>query len=276
MTDGYELQVNSYDRASSILVALLLVSAAVVMGLIIVFFTSRVVTVNPAIPVTPVNAGDGDNPAQKGAEQVSTPGIENAPEELMPELTPTLNVMAGIVSAQLALFDDQALDSPAQPSKGDGVGDRRGVSDGGGVREPQRQLRFQPDSLEQYAQWLDSAGIELGVLGADDRVYYASSLSSPTPTVRDGLPTEESRLYFNTSGGPLEPLDRQLVAKAGLAGRGEIILLFCGPQTQQRLLTLERERAGGRPIKEVAVTVFRVRPTSQGFELSVEEQTFKF
>lgn len=273
-TAGYALQVNSYDRASSILVASLIITTAIVVGLMIIFFTSRVVTVTPAIPVTAINEGPGETDAPSGVENPDTPGVEDAPEELTQEIVQTLNVMDGLVAAQLALIDDESIDDPSTTTKGNSTGDRRGTSDGGGPGEPTRQLRFQPDSFAQYAEWLDSAGMEIGVLGEDNRVYYASGLSTPNPTVREGDPADEARLYFNTRGGPLEPLDQRLVAKAGIAGRGSIVLLFCGPETQQRLLQLEIEKAGGRPIEEIKLTVFRVLPNNGAFELIVEEQNY--
>lgn len=269
------MRVNAFDRASSVLIALLILVGGTVAGLVIVFFSNSVISVSTAIPVTPVEA---TGQAAKGAASDASPGVENAPEELEPQLQDTLNLMAGLVAAQTSLYDSDSLDSDANPSRGEGLGDARGTGDGSGValREPQREIRFEPDSLDEYAEWFDELGFEIGVLGNDNQVYYASKLSAARPEVRAGAPGDETRLYFNSSGGPLAPLDRQLAVKAGIAGRGALILQFCSPETAGLLLGLEKQAAGDRPVDQVRRTVFRVSRTRRGFEFKVEEQQFRF
>ncbi|TWT42565.1 hypothetical protein [Botrimarina hoheduenensis] len=273
----YALQVNAFDRASSILTALLAITALVVAGLVVVFFTSRVVTVTAAIPVEAVSPLPRADDPVRGAGNEGTPGLDNAPEQIEPELSDKLNLMEGLISSQTALFDDEAT-NPSQPTRGDGLGDSRSTNTDGTGRygeEPQRQLRFEPDTLLEYARWMDGAGIELGVLGTDDQVYYATNLAQDRPTIRTGDPATEGRLYFNTRDTPLEPLDLRLARKAGISDKGTIILLFCGPETAQRLLALEKEKAGDRPLNQVSVTVFRVERAAGGFNLRVEEQRYK-
>ena len=271
----YALRVNTFDRASSILIALLILVGATVVGLVIVFFSNSVITVATAIPVTPVEA---TGQAAKGIADDASPGLENAPDELEPQLQDTLNLMAGLVAAQTALYDNDSLENQSNPSKGEGLGDSRGVGDGTGTapREPQREIRFEPQSIEEYARWFDQWGFEIGVLGADDRVYYASNVSAASPNLRDGAPEEETRLYFNSMGGPLESLDRQLARKAGIAGRGRLVIQFCSPQTAGLLLGLEKQAADGRPAEEISRTVFRVRKKGDAYEFSVEDQQFRF
>ncbi len=270
----YALRVNAYDRASSILIALLILIGATVAGLVIVFFSRVMVTVQTAIPVTPVSAS---GQAANGVADDQSPGIENAPEELEPQLQDTLNLMAGLVAAQASLFDSDSLDNTSAPSKGKGLGDARGVGEGTaqGPREPQREIRFEPESLAEYAQWFDQSGLELGVLGNDNQVYYASELSTPKPKVRTGPPEKETRLYFNSTGGPLEPLDRQLAAKAGILGRGTLILQFSSAETAGLLLGLEKQAAGDRPTTQISRTVFRVKRAGAKFEFIVEDQQYR-
>ena len=247
---------------------------ATVAGLVIVFFSRTMVTVQTAIPVTAVSAS---GQSASGVADDQSPGIENAPEELEPQLQDTLNLMAGLVAAQMSLFDSESLDNTAGPSKGEGLGDARGVGDGTGQgpREPQREIRFEPESLAEYAQWFDQSGLELGVLGNDNQVHYASALSSSKPQVRVGPPEKETRLYFNSTGGPLEPLDRQLAAKAGILGQGSIVLQFSSAETAGLLLGLEKQAAGDRPTSQVARTVFRVKRSGAKFTFVVEDQQYR-
>ena len=259
----YALQVNAYDRSSSVLVALLIMVGATVLGLIIIYFTGRAITVQTAIAVTPIDA-----PAAQGLDDDSLPEAENVPEELELELQETLNVMDGLIAAQITLFDSTEGDPNATPGRGDPRA--TGPGTGTGPPEPQREIRFEPESVDEYARWFDEAGFELGVLGADNQVYYASGLSKSQPKLRQGPGDQEKRLYF-LSSGPLAPLDKQLARKAGLLNRGSIILKFCSGQTQQRLLTLEAEAAQGKSTAQIRRTVFRVERVRSSYDFSVLE-----
>lgn len=271
----YALRVNTYDRASSVLIALLIMIGATVAGLVIVFFSRTMVNVQTAIPVTAVSAS---GQSASGLADDQSPGIENAPEELEPQLQDTLNLMAGLVAAQASLYDSDSLDNTAGPSKGEGLGDARGIGDGTGQGppEPQREIRFEPETLAEYAQWFDQSGFELGVLGNDNQVYYASNLSNSQPKVRVGPPDQETRLYFNSTGGPLQPLDRQLAAKAGILGQGSIVLQFSSAETAGLLLGLEQQAAGDRPTSQISRTVFRVKRSGAKFTFVVEDQQYRF
>ena len=77
--------------------------------------------------------------------------------------------------------------------RGGGIGGGIGSGFGpgrGGPSEPRREIRFEPVSLLEYAQWLDFFKIELGVLGQDNKVYYAKNLSQEKPDVRVGDPAQ--------------------------------------------------------------------------------------
>lgn len=274
----YALKVNAFDRTSSVLIALLLMVGAVVLGLLIVYFSGRVFIRKTAIPVVAISPPSGPKkPA--GLDANKTPGAENAPEELEPKLESKLNIMAGLVAAQSALLDSDEFDPTASAPKGEGGGDPRqadGTGSGSGPPEPQRELRFEPDSLQDYANWLDSIGTEVGVLGFDNQVYYASQVSRPKPRVRTGSPKDETRLYFNTAGSPLEPLDRQIAKKAGIATRGGLIVQFVSAETQQTILGLEREAAGKRSPESIRRTVFLVQKQRNAYTFKVDKQEYKF
>ncbi|MEN0109749.1 MAG: hypothetical protein AAF805_03405 [Planctomycetota bacterium] len=271
---AYGLRVNAYDRTSSLLVALLLLVGAAVVGLLVVFLSAQIPRTPPAIPVTTTSASRAAAP---GDPDDTLPGVENAPEQLQSELEQTLDRLALAASDPLLFREDASADA-ASLRRGESGGDSRGVGtdvgDGDASREPVREIRFEPASFEEYARWFDAAGLELGVLGADNRVYYASGLSRRRPRVRTGDPVSERRLYFNSRSGPLASLDERLAKKAGIADRGDVILQFCRPATQQTLLALEREAAGGRPTTEVVRTVFRVEKSGSDYRFRVEEQTY--
>lgn len=276
-TSRYDLRVNTYDRVSSLLVALLFIVGATVVGLIIVYFARRLIDAQVAIPITPVSAGRPADAAMGLKRDLEPPGIEEIPELIEPKLQDTLSALSVAVTAKTALLSDEDIDSEHEMGHGRGYGDNRrsGYGDGVGYDEPRREIRFEPDNLQHYARFLDFFGIELGVLGRDNNVYYASGFSREKPTIRVGQPAQEQRLYMNPADNQFAALDRQLAAMAGIADKGEIILQFYPPQTQSILFALEQKRAGDRTPEQIRHTVFRVLPKGDRFEFTVEEQSYR-
>ncbi len=159
---------------------------------------------------------------------------------------------------------------------GGGIGSGFGPGRGSGPGEPRREIRFEPATTLEYAQWLDYFKIELGVLDPrDNKVYYAYNLSHEKPDVRVGDPTQEQRLYMNPTDSQFAALDHQLAEKAGIADKGRIILQFYPPEAQAILVGLERKHAGARKPEEIRSTVFRVTHQGSAFVFSVEDQTYR-
>jgi type IV pilus assembly protein PilM len=276
---NYRLAVNSFDRISSLLVSLLIMIGAAVVALVIVYFARRLTAGQVAIPVKPVDVASRPADAAFGLKRdLEPPGIEDAPELDEPKLHDTLNSVANAVSQRVAILSDENLDADSQPAKGKGLGDERMAGIGGEgdlLYEPQRQIRFEPQSNQEYARWLDFFGIELGVLGRDNQVYYAYNLSQAKPDVRNGKPPQETRLYMNSAGTPLAILDNRLARKAGIARHGSIVLQFYPPEAQAILFGLEQQAAGDRKLDVIRRTVFRVNRKGKTFEFSVDEQDLR-
>ncbi len=292
-----QLRVSSYDRVSSWLVALLVVVGVTVASLVMTYFGKKLEVGSFTVPVKPVNAGGGGTGGlggELGADALEPPGIDDAPPSDEPPLENTLSAVASAVSTKTALLADEQIDIGAEPIEGSSMGDNRrpglgggrggGVGGGigagfgpgrGGPAEPRREIRFEPASLLEYAQWLDYFKIELGVLGQDNKVYYAYNLSRDKPDVRIGDPADESRLYMNPTDSQFAALDRQLAKKAGVADKGQIILQFYPSEAQATLVGLEQKRAGDRKPEELRSTVFRVTRTGNDFQFSVEEQSYR-
>ena len=291
------LRVSPYDRVSSWLVALLVVTGVTVGSLLIIFFTRQILVPHVTVPVRPVSGGGGSGGtggSLGSSSELEPPGINEAPVFDQQPLQETLSALASAVSTKAALIADESIEANIEPVHGAGVGDGRqpgggggagggyggGIGSGfgrgrGGPREPQREIRFEPANLNEYAQWLDFFKIELGVLGHDNQVYYAYNLSRDTPDVRVGDPADEARLYMNPTEGQFAALDRRLATKAGIADKGRIILQFYPPNAQKILLDLEQNRAGGRTPEQIRRTVYRVTRTGDRFEFSVEEQSYR-
>lgn len=277
---NYRLRVNAYDRVSSWLVALLIISCLTVAGLLIVYLTRKFIVAPVAIPVTPVEPPRQSAEMAMGQKQEpEPPGIEDAPDLAEPQLQDTLSSVANAVATKTALLSDESIDAQASDMAfGQGLEDSRQAGKAGygeGPQGPAREIRFEPENLRQYAQFLDFFHIELGVLGRDNKIYYAYNLSHDVPDVRVGEPTEEQRLYMNSALGRFAALDRRLANDAGIADHGRIILQFYPPQTEAILYDLEKQQAAGRPPEQIRRTVFRVTHTGDQFEFSVDEQTYR-
>jgi hypothetical protein len=65
-----------------------------------------------------------------------------------------------------------------------------------------------------------------------------------------------------------------LAERSGILEFGTIVLQFCSPELQDRLLALEEEKAGGRPLEKIRRTVFRVNEKGGRFEIEVESQEY--
>src|SRR3954447_4066760 len=293
-----QLRVSSYDRVSSWLVSLLIITCVTVGALMVIYFTRKFILADVSMPITPIATGGGGTGGETGTEggsELDAPGVEDTPATNEPQTQETLSAVASPVSSRTAILADEQIDVGVQPTAGTGSGDRRtpgfGGGRGGGIGggigsgagpgrntapgEPRREIRFEPASVKEYGQWLDYFHIELGVLGQDNKVYYVYNLSQDKPDVRVGDPKQEQRLYMNPTDSQFASLDRQLAAKAGAADKGRIILQFYPAEAQAILVGLEQKRAGARKPEEIRSTVFRVTHRGNAFEFSVEDQTYR-
>jgi hypothetical protein len=297
----HHLRVSSYDRVSSWLVSALVVVGVAVAALVFIYFTRQLLEEHFAVPVTTVGSGGGgtggiSDPTGTG-QDLEPPGTDEAPDLTEPQLQDTLSAVATAVTSRSALIADENIDANMEPVAGAGVGDSRrpgggggegggfggGIGSGfgrgrGGGPETKREIRYEPQNLNEYAQWLDFYKIELAVLDTqDNKVYYAYNLSRAKPDVRVSDPSQqpESRLSFNSTLSQFAALDRQLAAKAGIADKGEIILQFFPDETATLLLDLEQKSAGGRTPEQIRRTIFRVTRNGNRFEFSVAEQAYR-
>ena len=135
--ENYRLEVSSYDRASSLLVSMLVMAGVTFIALLIIFFARAFVSEPVPIPLTPLEPGDRPEEAAMGvAQDIEPPGVEDAPELTEPSLMDTLNALTSTQSSKVAMLSDQALDANKTVGKGSGLGDSRKA--GGGTGGPSR------------------------------------------------------------------------------------------------------------------------------------------
>jgi len=306
------LRVSAYDRVSSWLVSLLVISSLTVLSLLLLFFAKQLKSLEISPSIKPVSSGGGGGGGGGGGdfaagldEELAIERISAAPDELDLQINETLSALSSAVTTKADFLTSQELETEPDELRGRERGDNRrpgfgsgrgggfgsgigrgvgsGIGDGigpgkGGAAEPRREIRFEPADLTEYAQMLDYFGVELGVLGVDDnQVYYASNLRQASPVVREGNPSQEERLYMIPTVGQFASLDRRLVAKAGIGDRGQIVMQFYPPETQALFQELERKyaEAKSRRPSDIRLTVFRVTRNDGRFAYSVEEQFYR-
>ena len=274
--EHYQLEVNAYDRASSLLIALLVMFGVLFVALVIMFFARRMVTIQAPIEIRPFDPSERPAEAMMGLQNdPDPPGIEDAPELTEPALMDTLNALAA-VSDKVAILSDEQLDGDNTTGKGSGVGDNR-ASGGGGAPEPRREIKFEFADISNYARWYDHFKIELAAMSQfSSTVYYASRLSNTKPTVRTGDRSAEQRYVFPANEGPFYAFDRKLAEKAGIASKGEFLLQCFPTEAEGLLLGKEQQqaRAAGKKIGDIKRTVFKVVASGGGFDFVVEEQLY--
>jgi hypothetical protein len=299
--EEHRLEVNPYDRVSSMLIALLVSSGLVAALLVAVWLSNKVST--PATSPSEVilrkdgrGGGDGRSP---GGTQLDIPsenpfsGTGKDTVDTREKLDP---VGAAVTATDLEVVDfvsTEDFNPPGSRGKGDGMygpdGPGRGKGCGPGEpgeRKPPPQgdvqrhweVVFQKgNTLDHYARQLDFFKIELGVpISNPDRIEYAYNFTKSKPdkkTVLDPSATEH-RYYLTWRSGDLEQADRELLQRASIDSENRPVLKFLPPETEQQLVALERDYRGASP-KDIAKTRFGVRSLGDGFEIFVLEQTLK-
>ena len=279
----YQLTVNSYDRTATLLIALLIMVGTGVLGLMVIFFTTRQFPSIEPIPVVPVEA-TSPNANQGLADEPDPPGVEDAPDLSEPQLQDTLDALTAAVSMNEVLLSDEMIDAEKEAGKGKGLGDSRMAGPGGdGVVErvprwERWKIRFEPDSLASFTAWLDQFGIRVGVLGRDNQVHIAYDFHNG-PKVESSPPKD----YFAwgrtlPADGPMPQLTMQLARKADIARHGSIALLFCPFQEVEAVLyTLEKkyaEEQGVTDVNKLRETVFTVIKEGGKYAFQVIDQKY--
>jgi hypothetical protein len=277
-----KLDVSAQDRASSMLVAMLVLLGLVVFIMFAIWLSSRV-TFNIPAKVTIVDTLGG------GGGGNGTPGAEQQLEEVSPDevkdlqelnIEQTLQAVTDAVSTQAVNLD--AIEGGASglgSGDGTGTGDGRGVGPGGvgtATKLPDWEVRFNATTIEMYAAQLDFFGIELGVVGGGKKsVDYASKLSQPNPVTRTASGDAEKRRYLVWRKGPLAAADKKLLEKAKVDATGRIILQFLPPAVEAQMAQLEAEYAKGKTLGEIRRTAFGVTGSDGKYEFVVVEQDYR-
>jgi hypothetical protein len=281
---GDQLRVSRYDRASSLLLALLVTVGTVAVLVFVVWATGKVIAPpKVALPIERVDLvrrgeGGGNGQASGGTQQLDAPSDEPGfgKDNQTPDVQDELKRM------------DVAAVSKKDGSLGTGGGRNRGIGPGDGLGNDDRpvgtpapparhwEVLFSQNTLDGYAKQLDFFKIELGVLLPDSKIIYACNLTKSKPDIRTvaNPAASESRCYLTWRSGEMQQADRDLLARAGVDVGNSLVVKFLPPEVEERLVSLEKSyaRADANRIKR---TRFGVRADGAGFTFFVLEQPLK-
>lgn len=268
------MKLSLYERVASLLIALLILLGGTVTILLGLWLSAQALARPHAVPVTLVPVGDGAGTSEDDPfdANVLHPGLEFEQEES--SILESLDAVVDIVSENAALFSDATSAEDMQWTPGARMGDGRTRGSGEGRPGPPRhwEVRFgQGTTVDEYAEMLDSFGIELGVLRPGGKVVYLSKLSSPIPTVREGNSGNEKRYYLTQVKGDTDAADRELFAKANVPVGNGLILKFLPPALEAELLSQEKLRAGNRTSRG---SFFRARQDGRSYRFELYNQIY--
>ena len=291
----HQLRVSSYDRVSSWIVALLIVTCVTVGALVIIYFTRKFIVARVR------HAGDARRHRRRRhwaardpptAAELDPPGVEDAPRSTSrrcrirslpwPRPSPTAQPFLPMSrsTSNWSRRNDTAttaLPAPAAAAAAESAAESAPASApaaAAGRTAPRNPLRA--GHLLEYAQWLDFFKIELGVLQQDEnKVYYAYNLSQGKAGCSRWRPCQGTAAVHEPDRQPVRRPRPPIGPKAGIGDKGRIILQFYPPEAQEILYTLEQKQAGERKPETIRGTVFRVTRTGNKFEFSVIDQTYR-
>jgi hypothetical protein len=277
------LGTNSYDRAASLLISLLILVGMIVGGLFVIWLTGRLMFTKQPVKVELVEyAGRGDH-AEGFARDKEAPGPQELEEEMYePQVEVALEAVTEVVTTQVAALDAISVAADVAAKGGGGLGDSRPPGpEGEGSTDiippwERWEIRYTTSGIDPYARQLDFFKIELAAAGGAPEVDYALNLAKPKPDRRSGKPEDEKRIYMSWQGtSPLAAFDRQLLGRAGIKTDRRMVLQFYPRETELKLLQLEAENGKGHTAKQFFKTIFGVRAARQGYEFYVIDQYFR-
>ena len=270
------MKTTTYDRVSSMLIALLMLGGVAVLILFGLWLSTQIFRRQLAVPVALLPAGDGAGFDNADAFDPNVVDLGDPIDRDEQTLQESFESIVSIVASNDALFSDIAPFDDSLLTVGGKRGDGRTKGDGIG-RTGGRQRRWdvvfeRGMTVPEYARMLDFFNIELGVLRPGGKVIYVSHLAASQPTVREGDTVDEKRYYLTWQKAATDAADRELLEKAGVAAIGPI-LKFISPTLEMQLDTMERDKAGQR-YADVLITSFGVKRQGNASQFFVLNQTY--
>jgi hypothetical protein len=288
---------STYDKVSSLLMAVVLGAIMVVGWLALVYVSNQAYASRVTSPLQIIEVGGGGGSPdgtsgstekvdvagadaasaasnnQEEAGDFEEPSVEQTPGAMLDTVSEAGQSLAEVdLGATMPTGGQVASGKRASKLGTGGPGFGFGPGDGGVAREQRWSIIYNPGQTnDQYARQLDALGVELAVVANPEQLLYISHFSQATPTKRHGVGRSDHRLYFLWQGRGRKPSDIELFKRAGVDIGDENVFQFYSPETERRLAELE-VRYKGRSPGEIRITRFQVVPKGSTYDFSVVAQ----
>ena len=284
------LMETRYDRWTSFLLSLVLVTLLLVAWLSAVWVTNQILDIPFPSTIELIEIAGGDPRGVEGAiqqvdgrqyqnvEDMSVIDRPNDQVQIENQITQWLDALAELPMEILDQQEAPDKDSYGKAGNQSGNSTQRGLGEGGAGNGLPREQRWvilysSGQSLAEYAQLLDYFKIELGAI-VEGRVVYVSQVSTESPGQRTRLPGEDRRIRWLWRGGQRRQTDAFLLKNAGLPiDESTIIMQFLPSEVEASLAQLERAYKDVS-VQDIQHTAFGIRSGNEGFSFYVIEQEY--
>jgi hypothetical protein len=288
---------STYDKVTSMLMAVVLGAILIVGWLALVYASNQAYASRVTSPLQIIEVGGGGGSPdgtlgstekvdvagadaataasnnQEESGDFEEPSVEQTPGAMMDTVSEASQSLAEVdLGATMPTGGPVASGKRASKLGKGGPGLGFGPGDGGVAREQRWSIIYSPGQTpDQYARQLDALGVELAVVASADQLLYISHFSNPTPTKRHAAGRSDHRLYFLWQGRGRKPSDIELFKRAGVPIGDENVFQFYSPDAERRLAELE-VRYKGRSPGEIRITRFQVVPKGNSYDFTVVAQ----
>ena len=281
------MTVTGYDRVSAWVIAGVLGLILTVAYLFMQWFIQHDFSADTLPPLEIVTVGGGEPDGNPDDSPLLESMAEEVPDPSLTELREDETQVEELFETIVEVADRAANPAPV-PTTSNATGGNPGSASGTGgaalgfgpgeAGMPTEQRWFisfsDQGSLDEYARQLDFFGIRLGALSIDSgELAILSNLAAAKPSVERKQSGKDAGLYFLWQGGGRKEADKNLFKKAGITLSDEPVLHFYPPETEQKLLRLERDYAG-RDGADIRRTYFDVRKAGGGYAFEITKQQY--
>jgi hypothetical protein len=289
---------SSYDRITSMLLAVVVGALIVVGWLALIYKTNQEYASRVTSPLQIIEVYGGGGGSSEGTpgstEKIDVPGADVAAQasnneevaadfeepavQQVPAATLDAVAEAGQNMAEVDAGPGMTTGGPVASGRrasklgtgGPGLG--FGTGDGGVPMEQRWSIVYNPGQTpDEYARQLDALGVEFAVVSGGNQLTYVSRFSDPAPTKRYGTGQGDDRLYFLWQGRGRKASDVALLKKAGIDVGDGVVMQFYPKAVEQQLAQLEVRYRGRQP-SEIRFTRFSVVSKGNGYSFAVLAQ----
>jgi hypothetical protein len=266
-----ETVVSQYDRVNGWLLASICVLGFLVLGMFLIWLTSglkpKFSSITDLDRATTEIEGEEDDP--------DDPGIEDFPEEEMPQLANALEAIPDAISEVLGRTAEQSGTSAVM-----GRGVRGGTRGSLNVPEHKRWIiQYEADSVSTYARQLSYFKIDIGIFYKSiPNIVRLRDPGGSSQVIQSSREEEKKTLRFMHKEARMRRWDDELARRGGINLEPDgISCQFYPEETRQLLRRLEREELSkaGRELKGVRNTYFKLEAEGAGFAYRVVQIVYK-